>query len=106
MVLDMVTQNPCRSTRGIARDLGVEHRAFHLILQDEDLYPYHYSRVQGLMIHDYHHHLQYCEWLFGNMNMIQAFLEHILWSGEAAFTREGLLQQSEQPSFVYHWYYD
>jgi hypothetical protein len=43
MVLNMVTQNSCHSTRGIARELGVEHRADHLILQDEDLYPYHYS---------------------------------------------------------------
>jgi hypothetical protein len=28
--------------------LGVEHSAVHLILQDEDLYPYHYWQVQGL----------------------------------------------------------
>jgi hypothetical protein len=61
MILDMVTQNLCCSARGIARGLGVEHRAVHLILQDEDLYQYHYARVQGLMPHDYHHHLQYCE---------------------------------------------
>jgi hypothetical protein len=39
MVLDMVAQNPCRSTRGIARGLGVKHHAVHLILQYEDLYP-------------------------------------------------------------------
>jgi hypothetical protein len=62
MVLDMVAQNLCRSTRGTAQELGVEHRAVHLILQDEDLYPYHNSRVQGLMPHDYYR-LQYCEWL-------------------------------------------
>jgi hypothetical protein len=74
MVLDIVAQNPCSSTQGIARELGVKHRAVHLILQDEDLYPYHYSWVQGLMPHDYHHSLQYCEWLFyGNMHVIRAF---------------------------------
>jgi hypothetical protein len=42
MVLDVVAQNPCRSTRGIVRELGVEYRAVYLILKDEDLYPYHY----------------------------------------------------------------
>jgi hypothetical protein len=42
MLLDMVAQNPSRNTLGIARKLGVEHSAVHLILQDEDLYPYHY----------------------------------------------------------------
>jgi hypothetical protein len=61
MVLDMVAQDPCSSTRGIARKLGVEHRAVHIILQDEDLYPYHYSLIQSLMPHDNHYRLQYCE---------------------------------------------
>jgi hypothetical protein len=63
MVLDMVAQNPCHSTRRFARELGVKHCAVHLILQDEDLYPQHYSRVQGLIPHDYHHCLEYCNWL-------------------------------------------
>jgi hypothetical protein len=88
MVLDMVAQNPCHSTRGIARELGVEHRAVHLILQDEDLFQYHYSRVQGLMPHDRHHRLQYYEWLLREHERDPGFLEHILWSDEAAFTRE------------------
>jgi hypothetical protein len=57
MVLDMVAQNQCHSTRGSIRELGVEHCAVHLILQDEDLHPYHYSQVQGLMPHDYYHRL-------------------------------------------------
>jgi hypothetical protein len=58
MVLDMMEQNPCHSTRGISRELGVQYRAVHLILQDEDVYPYNYSRVKCLMPHDYHHCLQ------------------------------------------------
>jgi hypothetical protein len=79
MVLVMVARNPCHSTRGIAQELGVEHCAVHLILQDEDLYPYHYSWVQGLMPHDYHHHhLQYCEWLLWEHEHDPGFLEHIL----------------------------
>jgi hypothetical protein len=59
MVLDMVAQNPCRSTWGIVRELGVEHCAVHFILQGED----YYSWIQGLMPHDYHLRLQCCEWL-------------------------------------------
>jgi hypothetical protein len=78
MVLDTVAQNPCRSTRGTARELGVEHRAVHFILQDEDLYPYHYSRIEGLMPHDYHHRLQYCEWFLWEHERDPGFLEHIL----------------------------
>jgi hypothetical protein len=86
MVLDMVAQNSYLSARGIAREFGVEHRAVHLILEDEDLYPYHYSRVHGLMPHNYHHRVQYCEWLLREHERDPGFLEHILWSDEAAFT--------------------
>jgi hypothetical protein len=70
--------------------LDVKHCAVHLIFQDEDLYPYHYSWVQGLMPHDYHHRLQYCEWLLQEHVCDPGFLEHILWSDEAALTSEGV----------------
>jgi hypothetical protein len=102
MVLDLVTQNPYRSTRGIVRELGVEHRAVHLIPQDEDLYPYHYSEVQGLMPHDYHHRLQYCEWLLREHERDPGFLEHILWSDEAAFTREGVFNSHNSHLWAQH----
>jgi hypothetical protein len=100
MVLDIVAQNPCRSTRGIARELDVEHRTVHLILQDEDLYPYHYSRVQGLMPHDYHHRLQYCEWLLREHD--PGFSEHILWPDEVAFTREDVFNSHNSHLWAQH----
>jgi hypothetical protein len=102
MVLDMVAQNQCRSTRGIARELGVEHCAVHLILQDEDLYPYHYSQVQGLMPHDYHHHLQYCEWLLREHEHVPGFLKHILWLDEATFTCEGVFNSHNSHLWAQH----
>jgi hypothetical protein len=78
MILDMVAQNPCHSTRGVAQELGVQHCSVHLILQDEDLYPYCYSRVQSLMPYEYHHCLQYCEWFLWEHEHDLGFLEHIL----------------------------
>jgi hypothetical protein len=53
------------------------------------LYPYHYSRVQGLTPHDYHHRPQYCERLLREHESA-GFLKCILWSDEVAFTREGV----------------
>jgi hypothetical protein len=100
MVLDMVAQNPCRITRGIARELGIEHRAVHLILQVEDLYPYHYSRVQGLMPHDYRHRLQYREWFLQERD--SGFLEYMLWSDEAAFAREGVFNSQNNHLWAQH----
>jgi hypothetical protein len=101
MILDMVAQDQCCSTRGIARELGVEHRAVHLILQDEDLYPYHCSWVQGLMAHDYRR-LQYCEWLLREHERDPDFLEHILWSDEAAITREGVFNSQNSHLWAQH----
>jgi hypothetical protein len=41
---------------------------------------------------DYHHRLQYCEWLLWKHEHDHdpGFLEHILWLDEAAFTRKGV----------------
>jgi hypothetical protein len=71
MVQDMLAQNLCLSTRGIAREFGLEHRAVHLILQDDDLCPYHYSRIQGLMIINIV--CNTASVFYGNMNVIRAF---------------------------------
>jgi hypothetical protein len=69
----------------------------HFILQDKDQYPYHYSQVQGLMPHDYHYNLQYCKWLLQDHEHFADFLEHILWSDETAFTREGVFNSHNSP---------
>jgi hypothetical protein len=42
------------------------------------------------MPHDYHHRLQYCEWLLPEHERDPGFLEQILWSDDAAFTLEGV----------------
>jgi hypothetical protein len=76
MVLDMVAQNPCLSTRGITRELGVEHHAVHLILQNEDLYPKHYSRVQGLMIIFIVSNAE--SGFYVNMNVFRVFGAHLM----------------------------
>jgi hypothetical protein len=102
MVLDMVAQNPCHNTRGISRESDVEHGVVHLILQDEDLYPYHHSRVQGLMPHDYHHRLQYCEWLLRKYERDPCFLEHIIRLDKAAFTREGVFNSCSSHFWAQH----
>jgi hypothetical protein len=52
--------------------LGVEHRAVHLILQDEDLYPYHYSWVQSLCLMIIIIVSNTASGFYGNMNMIRA----------------------------------
>jgi hypothetical protein len=101
-VLGMAAQNPCRSTRGIARKLGVEHRTVHFILQGEDLYPYHHSQVQGLMPHDYHHRLQYREWLLREHDCDPGYLEHILWSDGAPFTLEGVFNSHNSHLLAQH----
>jgi hypothetical protein len=73
IILDMVAQNPCHSTRGIARELGVDYRAVYLILQDEDLYPYHYSRVKVPYLMIIIIVSNTASGIYGNINVIRAF---------------------------------
>jgi hypothetical protein len=82
--------------------LGVEHQAVHLILQDEDLYPHHYSWVQDLMPHDYHHHHQYCKWLLREHERNPGYLEHILWSNKAVFTHKGVFNGHNSHLWAQH----
>jgi hypothetical protein len=47
--------------------------------------------VQGLQPEDKEHHLEYCRWLLHSVVIEPNFLNHVLWTDEAGFTRDGVL---------------
>jgi hypothetical protein len=53
------------------------------------------------MPYDYHR-LQSCEWLLQEHECDPGFLEHILWSDKAAFTREGVFNSRNGQVWVQH----
>ncbi|GIY42194.1 DUF4817 domain-containing protein [Caerostris extrusa] len=54
------------------------------------LYPFHYRTVQGLHPGDFPRRTDFCEWLLQQHEADKAFIEHILKTDEAKFTRDGV----------------
>lgn len=59
--------------------------------KDEDVYPYKYRRVQGLISHFYHHRLRYSKWLLRKDERDASFWGQIVCTDEAPLTHEVVL---------------
>lgn len=88
-ILEMVRDDPGRSTRSMARDVNVSTWTVRRALREEGMHPYHIQRVQCLSPADYQPRMNFCRWL-----MEQArdpdFLLRVLVTDEAMFTRQGV----------------
>lgn len=62
-VLEPIENNPGRSTRGVGRELGLYHGTVYRIFQEQGLYPYHITSVQGLLPEDHGRRIQLSEWI-------------------------------------------
>lgn len=92
-VVGYILENPQASTRDAARVVGVSQYYAWRALRDEDLYPYHFLRVQEVLPTDHHPRVDFCQWLLEDRTW------NILWTDEAAFTRIGLYNIHNQ-----HWW--
>lgn len=55
------------------------------------LYPYHFTKVQGLEPGDHATRRDFCRWLLNSDIEQYNFLKNILWTDESLFTRQGIL---------------
>lgn len=88
-ILDCIQENPARSTRSIARHVGVSHTVVHRTLKEERLRPYHIQRVQALEEQDCPPRREFSEW-FLLQSAHHDFVNKILVTDEACFTRDGV----------------
>lgn len=86
-VLAVVENNPKISTRRVAVQLGISHWTAWKVLKDEGMHPFHTLQVQELKEEDKPRRVDFCRFL---QNKDDRYLEHILWSDESMFTREGI----------------
>ena len=63
----------------------------HRIVGDDGLYPFHIQRVQALFPDDHQHRQTYCQWLLSKVNSDPEFVSNILFTDEARFTRDGVV---------------
>jgi len=89
-VLQRVAEEPSSSTRHIAKAMNTSNASVWRVLHEQQLYPYHFQKVQGLTAADYHPRVQFCQWLLHQIAAQPNFLRYVLWTDEASFTRDGI----------------
>lgn len=106
--LEAVQQHPGTSTRRVAGQLGVSKNTVWRIWHQHGLYPYHKQKVQPLNPNDYEPRVNVVNWYLERLAQQEEFPSLILFSDEATFSRDGILNTknniewaTENPHSVY-----
>lgn len=78
------SRHPEASTRDAAARFGTSQFFIWKLLNAAGLHPFHFQKVQDIVLADYPRRVQFCRWVLQNLHL------NILWSDEATFTRVGL----------------
>ena len=89
-IIDHVMDNPAVSTRRTAHRLRLTQNYVWRTIHREELHPYHLQPVQGLRPEDYAKRVRFCRWILDKIETRPDFLNVILWTDEAQFTRDGI----------------
>lgn len=98
-ILVHVEEDPGISVRRIAARENVSRHSVWMTLHTQLLYPYHIQRVQALAPADYPVRLMFCRWLLRKLVQEPLFLENVLCTDEAGFTRNGIFNYHN----THHW---
>lgn len=90
-VLGEVENNPNLSVRLIATQENIPKSSVHEILQEQLLHPFHYQKVQALNPEDPVARFNFCRTIRNLHNGDQNFTRSILFTDEAGFGRDGLI---------------
>lgn len=90
-VLDLLHENPGTSVRRISLQEGIPKSCVWEIAKEQLLYQYHLQRVQPLKEGDFAPRLEFCTWLKNQWRRSDNFLKNILFTDEAGFTRDGVV---------------
>ena len=89
-VLEPVGVNPGTSTKRIVMQEAISASRVWRILHHQLLYPYHIQRVQGLKNTDILPKLTLCQQIQQQSALDGQFINYVLFTGEAGFTRHGI----------------
>lgn len=95
-VLNLLEERPSTSVRRLAAAEGVSHSLVWGVLHEQLLYPYHVQRVQALRPEDHLSRLRFCQWLLQKCAVDPLFSSTILFTDEAGFTRDGVVNFHNQ----------
>lgn len=89
-IIRAVRQEPEKSIRVIARELGLSYSTVQRTLKEEKLHDYHYTSVQDLREEDYENRRRFCENFLTRVDEDPEFPSRVIFSDESLFTREGV----------------
>lgn len=89
-ILVRVAENPRLSTRRLKAECGVSKSSILRIFRKEGLHPYHFTPVQNLLPADLPRRLEFSHFFRTQQNRNPLFLNNILFTDEATFTRRGV----------------
>lgn len=89
-ILDAIEETPQSSTRVVAAQLDLSHMMVWRRLKEQQLHPYHLTTVQELLDEDYPKRIGFCDWLLTENTRNANFVNHILFTDEATFNRNGI----------------
>lgn len=89
-IVEYFEQHPRTSTRAAAQRLGLRnHTTVWRAVHRQQLHPYHFQRVQGLMPRDFEPRMLFCQWLMQQERIQRGFSKRILFTDEVNFCRDG-----------------
>lgn len=94
-ILQHFQDHPTTSTRAAANVVNVSHSVVWRVLHDNTQHPYRIQRVQALNVDDYAPRVQFATW-FLQQDAEQELASKVLFTDEAAFTREGMFNVHNQ----------
>lgn len=92
-VLAYFTFNPHGSIRSAIEDLGLSYYAVERILKKHKMHDYSFIMVQALHLGDNIRRIHFCEQMLIRSQEDPTFLRKIVWSDEAKFNREGVINR-------------
>ncbi|KAK3882488.1 hypothetical protein Pcinc_013131 [Petrolisthes cinctipes] len=92
-ILDAIAGDPSTSTRRLGARFGVSHASVWRIVNRNGLHPYHYQIIHALNERDYQQRVDFCRWLLTQERENNGFVAEVLFSDEANFTRNGMVNQ-------------
>lgn len=92
-VAQSVVEDPRLSTRRASLQLGLSRRTYQRILKDLGIHVYRPQLVQELSEDDYDRRLEFAEWFNGCADEDPRFYRQFLWSDEATFKLNGIVNR-------------
>lgn len=90
-VLGHFGNNPTTSVRQAERHLALPRSTIWDILRGDRMRAFHFQPVQGLHPGDNERRMEFCRWLLLAAEEEPRFLNQVLWTDEAIFTRRGVV---------------